>query len=190
MARKKPAEINLYFQQIPDLRNKWPMFLTLGILLIILGILAIIYSGWTTFLTVELLGVLLVIAGVFQIVNGYHARKWTGVSLSLLLGILYIVVGGICIFKPMASAMGVTLLLAAFFFVGGLFRMASSLMYRFDHWGWMFFNGLVSFILGILIVCEWPMSSFWLIGLFVGIDILFSGISWTCLSLAAKKQLK
>jgi uncharacterized membrane protein HdeD (DUF308 family) len=190
MAKKKAEEIIFYFQQIPDLRKKWAMFLTLGVLLVILGILAIIFAGWTTLLTVELLGLLLVIAGVFQIVNGFHARKWTGVSLSLLLGILYIVVGGICIFKPMISAMGVTLLLAAFFFISGLFRMVSSVMYRFDHWGLMFFSGLVSFVLGILIVSEWPMSAFWLIGLFVGIDILFSGISWICLSLAAKNQLK
>ena len=190
MAKKKETQVIFCFCEIPDLRNKWPIFLTAGILLVILGILAITFASWTTIFTVKLLGFLLVIGGIFQIINGFHARKWTGVSLSILLAVLSIVVGAICIFKPIVGAISLTLLFAAFFFVGGLFRMVSSLMYQFDHWGLMFLNGLVSFILGILIVMEWPVTALWLIGLFVGIDMLLSGWSWIFLSLAAKKKLE
>lgn len=193
MAKKKEEreEFDFIFSlsKIPDLKSKWPLFLSLGILLAIVGVLAMAFAGWTTIFTIELLGFFLIAGGIFQMINGVQARKWMGVSLSILLGILYIVFGGICIFRPIASAEGITLLLAAFFFVAGLFRMSSSLMYRFERWGWMFISGVISFLLGILIIAEWPIAAFWLIGLFVGIDLLFSGLNWIFLSLSAKKEL-
>jgi uncharacterized membrane protein HdeD (DUF308 family) len=186
---KKNAEIIFYFREIPNLQKRWSSFLGFGILLVVLGILGIAFAAWTTLFTIELLGVLLILGGVFLLMNGWHARKWVGVSISILLGILYVVLGAICIFKPVASAAAVTLLIAALFFIGGLFRMCASVIYRFDHWGLLFFNGLISFILGILIFMEWPIAAFWVIGLFVGIDLLFSGLNWIFLSLAAKNGL-
>lgn len=190
MAKKNPNEVIFYFREIPDLQKKWRVFLGWGVLLVVLGIFAMIFSGWATIFTIEFLGFLLVFGGIFQMVNSWQARRWTGFSLSFLLGILSFVIGALCILKPVASASAITLLLAAFFFVGGLFRMIFSLQHRFEHWGWMFFNGLIAFLLGILIVAEWPISALWLIGFFVGIDMLFTGLNWIFLSLAAKKQLR
>ena len=184
---KKEIGAALYFRDNPNLQKKWPIFLAIGILLTLVGILAIIYAGWTTILTVELLGFLLVAGGVLLLVNAFQAREWKGVSFSTLLGILNLVVGAICIFKPIVAASSITLLLAAFFFVGGLFRMLSAATYRFDYSGLWFFNGLVAFILGILLVAEWPESSFWVIGTFIGIDMIFNGLSWIAISLAAKR---
>ncbi|MFI5334746.1 MAG: HdeD family acid-resistance protein [Chlamydiales bacterium] len=186
---KKKEELIFYFREIPDLSKKWRMFLVLGILLVILGVLAFAFATWATLFTVEFLGILLLLGGGFQIASCVQARKWTGVSLSILLGILYIVVGAICLFKPLVGAEGLTLLLATFFFVSGLFRMITSFTHRFDHRGLMFFSGLISFILGILIVAEWPIAALWVIGLFVGIDLFFIGWGWIFLSLAAKKTL-
>jgi uncharacterized membrane protein HdeD (DUF308 family) len=178
----------LYFRDSLNLRKKWPLFLCIGILLIILGVLAIIYAGWATVLTIELLGFFLLAGGVLLLVNAFQAKEWQGVSLSILLGLLNIVVGAICIFKPLVAASGITLLLAAFFFVGGLFRMISALAYRFDFsWLW-FLNGLIAFILGILIVTEWPSASLWIIGIFIGIDLIINGCNWVAISLAAKCQ--
>lgn len=192
MGKEKNKDIGvvLYIRDSLDLQKRWPTFLCMGVLLIILGILAIIYAGWTTVLTIELLGVFLLGGGIFLLVNAYQARKWKGVSLSTLLGILNIVVGGICIVKPLVAASGITLLLAAFFFVGGLFRMASAVAYRFDYSGLWFLNGLVAFILGILIVVELPVASFWIIGVFVGIDMIVNGFCWVTVSLAAKRRLR
>lgn len=185
---KKNAEVIFYFREIPNLQKRWSCFLGIGILLVVLGILAIAFAAWTTLFTIELLGFLLLVGGIFLLANGFQARKWMGVSSSILLGILYIVLGGMCIFKPVASAAAVTLLIATLFFIGGLFRISASLMHRFDHWGILFFNGLVSLFLGVLIFSEWPAQSLWIIGLFVGIDLLFSGLNWIFLSLAVKKS--
>lgn len=187
MAKKKDQGVNLQFRDMPDLKTKWPKFLTIGIVLLLLGILAIAFSGFTTVVTVEVLGIFLILGGIFLLANGSQARGWAGVSLSIFLGLLYLVVGGICVFRPLVGAEVITILLAAFFFVGGLFRMVSSLMYRREHWGLVFFNGLVTFILGILIIAEWPIAALWVIGLFVGIDLVLTGISWIYLSLTARR---
>lgn len=175
------------FQEIPDADKYWGWFLLMGILLILLGALAIGFAKWATEFTVILLGFLLTGAGVLQIVSGFYARKWTGFSVSFLLALFYIIAGVLCIFKPMQSALSISLLIAALLLVGGLFRIGSALRYRFDHWKWVVFNGFTAVLLGILILAEWPASAIWVIGLFVGVDLLLMGCYWVWLSLATRR---
>ena len=63
-------------------------------------------------------------------------------------------------------------------------------MMRFEHWGWVLFNGLITFVLGLMIYQQWPLAGLWIIGLFVGIDMILSGWSWLLLSLSARKSIK
>jgi len=184
---KKDLELFVYFYKIPNVHKRWGLFLFIGLLLIALGILAIACAKYATEFTVVLLGLFLVGAGLLQILNGIYAKRWTGYSISLLLGLFYIIAGGLCILKPLASAEGISLLIAALLLVGGTFRLFSSLRYHFDNWGWVFFSGLTSLLLGFLILAEWPASGLWVIGLFVGVDLLLTGIYWVTLSLAARK---
>lgn len=187
MAIKK-IEVVAYFKEIPNIHKYWGWFLFIGILLIALGALAIGHANWATEFTVVFLGFLLTVAGVFQVLNGFYTFKWAGFSLSLLLGLFYIIAGAFCIFKPIQSASGISLLIAALLIVGGLFRTISALNYRFDKWGWVVFNGLVAVFLGFLILAEWPASAVWVIGLFVGIDLVLMGCYWVKLSLAARDK--
>jgi uncharacterized membrane protein HdeD (DUF308 family) len=186
MASKK-HEVIVYFYKLPDVHKYWGWFFAIGILLIALGVLAIGYANWATEFTVILLGFLLAGAGILQIINGVYALKWTGFSLSLLLGLLYVIAGVLCIFKPVISAESISLLIAALLLIGGSFRLFSALRYRFDNWVWVVFNGFIAILLGILILAEWPASALWVIGLFVGIDLLLMGCYWVRLSLAARK---
>lgn len=186
MANKNHETI-AFFYQIPGIKKHWGWFLIIGLLLAVLGVLAIGYANWATEFTVILLGFLLAIAGILQVVSGFYAIKWTGFSLSLLLGMFYIIAGGLCIFKPLQSAEGISILIAVLLLVGGFFRLISALRYRFDHWGLVLFNGLIGIFLGFLILAEWPESALWVIGLFVGIDLLFTGLYWIRLSSAARK---
>lgn len=179
----------VYFHQIPNIKKYWGWFLIIGLLLIVLGALAIGYSNWATEFTVILLGFLLTVAGILQIISGFYSIKWTGFSFSLLLGLFYLIAGALCIFKPLQSAEGISLLIAVLLLVGGFFRLISGLRYRFDHWGWVVFNGLIAIFLGFLILAEWPESALWVIGLFVGVDLLITGSYWVGLSLAARKKL-
>jgi uncharacterized membrane protein HdeD (DUF308 family) len=186
---EKKDELFIKFSKMPNVNKSWGLFFAMGILLIILGVLAIGYAKWATEFTVIFLGVLLTVGGVLQIASGFYAKKWTGFSFSFLLGIFYIVAGLVCTFKPMDSALTIGILIAVLLLVGGLFRMISALRFRFDKWGWMVVNGLISILLGLLILAEWPESAIWVIGLFVGIDLLIMGMYWVKLSWAAR-QLK
>jgi uncharacterized membrane protein HdeD (DUF308 family) len=183
----KKIEVNNNFRDISQGRRYWGWFMTVGILLILLGALAVGYAGWATEFTVIFLGFLLAGAGLLQIISSFYTKKWTGFSHSLLLALFYIIAGGLCIFKPLQSAEGITLLIAALLLIGGSFRLFSALRNRFDYWGLIVLSGLISIGLGILILFEWPSSSFWVIGLFVGVDLILIGWSWILISIAAKR---
>ena len=175
------------FRDIEEVRNNWVWFLALGILLAALGFALISSSVYATIFSVTLLGLLLLSAGVVQIVQAFLARQWSGFFLSLMLGILYIVVGFFCAARPVVAAVSLTFWIAGLLFIIGTFRMLVSLIIRFEEWEWYFFNGLITFLLGIMIYSEWPFSGLWVIGLFVGVDMILSGWSWILLSLSARK---
>jgi uncharacterized membrane protein HdeD (DUF308 family) len=169
-----------------ELKRNWWLFLLLGIGLIILGVFAI-SASWVTALAVAwTFGIILMVSGVFEIVNAFWARKWGGFFLHLLLGILYIVVGENLTENPARAAEFFTLVLAVLFLVGGLFRIIVALTHRFPHWEWALLNGIISLVLGVLIWRHWPETSYWVIGTFVGIELLFTGWSWVMLALTAR----
>lgn len=184
-SRKGNGLIN-YFREINEVRQNWGWFLALGLLLVALGAGVISASYYATVFSVILFGAVLVVTGVVQLVQAFLARQWTGVLLSTLLGILYLVTGFLCVTNPTISAVALTLGIAGFCFIAGMFRMLISLILRFDQWGWVFFNGFITFLLGITIYADWPVSGLWLIGLFIGIDIILSGWSWILLALTAR----
>lgn len=179
--------LNTRFGEIDEVRNNWGWFFALGILLVLLGGGVISSSYYATIFSVFILGIFLIGAGIVQIIQAFLARKWSGLFLCLMIGVLYIVVGAFCALRPAIAAISITLWIAAFCFVVGIFKMLSALILRFEGWGWVFFNGLITFILGAMIYAEWPLSGLWIIGLFIGIDMILWGWSWILLSLTAKK---
>lgn len=179
-------ELNNYFRDISDAKKNWHWFLALGVLLVLLGIGVAGSAYYATVFSVFLLGIFLIAAGIVQLVQGFMARKWSGLFLSLLLGALYLVTGFLCATRPAVAAVSITLWIAAFCMIAGLFRMLSALLLRFDQWGWVFFNGAVTFLLGLLIYSDWPVSGLWVIGTFIGIDLILSGWTWIVLSLTAR----
>lgn len=186
MENRQNITLMPFIKDVAEIRQNWGTFFALGILLVILGTIAVIFNVFTTLFTVSFLGILLIISGAAQIAQSFLARKWSGLFLALLMGVLCIVIGFFCVAKPTVTAAALTLLISAFLLVGGAFRMVSSALLRFEQWGWIFFNGLVTFILGILIYSEWPVSGLWVLGMFIGIDMILSGWSWILLSLSAR----
>lgn len=174
------------FRDVQEIRNNWGWFLALGVLLVVLGAAVISSSYYATVFSMILLGAFLIAGGVIQFIQAFMARKWSGLLLSVALGVLYLIIGFFCLRQPAAAAISITLLIAAFCFIAGLFRMLAALLIRFDQWGWVFFNGLITFILGAMIYSGWPLSGLWVIGLFIGIDMILSGWSWIVLALTAR----
>lgn len=167
-------------------RRNWGWFLALGIVLMLLGVLAIGSMHVVTDIYVVFLGILLLIGGLLQIGYAFWNREWSGFFISLLAGVLYTVVGVMFVTNPTVSAVSLTLLLAAIYLIVGVFRIVGAAMMRFDQWGWALFSGVVNFVLGLLILLGWPETGLWVFGLFIGIDLIVYGWFWVVLSQAIR----
>jgi uncharacterized membrane protein HdeD (DUF308 family) len=171
---------------LAELRGNWGWFMALGVATIVLGML-VIGTPWAgTFAVVWMLSIWLIIAGIAQFVGAFWARRWSGFFLTLLAGILYVAIGILIFDKPVTAAATLTIVIAAFLLVGGAARIVLSFMYRFDGWFWIFLNGAITFLLGLLIWRQWPSDSLWVIGLFVGIEMVFNGWAWVMLALGVR----
>jgi uncharacterized membrane protein HdeD (DUF308 family) len=171
---------------IEEVRKRWFWFFMVGLLLILLGTIAIGSSVLMTLATMELIGWLLIGTGLFQIIHAFSTRGWNGFFVDLLSGILSTVVGALIAASPAATAVTLTLLIAMFLIFGGVSRIVVAISFRFPNWIWLLVHGLINLWLGVAIWQEWPFSGLWVIGLFVGIDMIFNGWSLVMLALAAK----
>jgi uncharacterized membrane protein HdeD (DUF308 family) len=169
----------------PATRN-WRWVLASGIAFVVLGFVALAFSVLTTLASVFVLGWILAFAGIFEAVHAFKIPRWSGFLFDLLAAILYVVVGALMIVRPGAGALSLTLLIGAFFLVGGAFRVVTAGIVRPPNWGWLVVSGLVTLLLGLLIVSEWPASGLWVIGMFLGIDLVFSGTWLTMLALGLR----
>ncbi len=164
----------------------WGWVLTFGIILIILGLIAISVAAITTIISVILVGVLLLIAGVATIIDAFqtwHSRAGY-LILHLVMGLLYIAAGIALLRDPLIGAVTMTLLLAIFYVILGIFRIITSLVFRVTaYWGWRLFSGIVTLLLGIFILSQWPAYSLFVIGLIVGIELLFNGFTYLLLAI-------
>jgi len=167
---------------IEEVRKHSTWFLVLGIALVILGMIAIGWAVATTIVSVIFLGWLLIIGGVLHVIHGFKHRPWSGFFINLLAGVLYAVAGLVMVANPALAAVTLTLLIAMILIVAGLFRLFVAFSTPLDHRGWLILNGVVSILLGVMIWRSWPVSGLWVIGMFVGIDMIFDG--WTEIMLA------
>jgi uncharacterized membrane protein HdeD (DUF308 family) len=171
-------------------RTQWWCFLLLGIALIILGSLCILDPFVPTLASIFVLGFLLIAAGITQIVTAFWAGKWSGMLIHILIGVLYVVVGYMIVDAPVINMVLITKFIAIFLIVSGAFRIISALVMRFQDWGWALVSGCVTLLLGIIINRQLPEASLWVIGLFIGIELIFAGWAWVMLGLGLRAVAK
>jgi uncharacterized membrane protein HdeD (DUF308 family) len=171
-------------EELQRLRRFRLWFLVFGIAMVVFGTLAISWAclASVTVAATLMFGVLMLVTGVGEVIGAFRAGRWSGRLLHLVLGVLYGVVGFTFIEHPARSAVQLTLVIAIFLMVGGLFRILFALVERASGWGWILLNGVVSFLLGLMIYKQWPYSGVWVIGLFVGIELIFNGWAWIMLA--------
>src|SRR5271163_4706191 len=153
-----------------------------GIALIIVVTIAIGSAELMTMVSVMFIGWLLLVAGVFEVVHGFARRAWGGFFINLMGGLLYAVTGILMISHPGLAAATLTLMIAMLLVVAGTFRIFVAFSTPIHHRGWLILNGVVSLLFGIYILSTWPASGLVIIGLFIGIDMIFDG--WTEVMLA------
>lgn len=165
----------------------WFLWLLLGILLMIGGFFLLSTPIITTLASVMIFATLLIAGGFVHVITAFLDKNSNHFWLHLVIAAFTIVIGFLMLFGPGVTVAALTLLIAAFFLSEGVFRIIGSLVSRFPGWGWYLLNGLVSLVLGILILAHWPSSSLCVIGLFIGIDFIFAGWSLVMISLFYRK---
>ena len=187
--------------QQPDLRSvqravagalheHWVLFLVEGIVLLILGALAVLLPPIATLAVTFLFGWLFLISGIVGLVTTFWMRNAPGFWWSLLSAVLGIVVGALLLARPLGGALSLTLVLIAFFIVEG----AASIMFALDHrrelsgqWGWMLVSGIIDLALAMMIFAGLPSTAAWAVGLLVGINMIFGGAALVAMALHARK---
>jgi len=174
--------------ELAPLRSKWGWILALGIVYVIVGFIALGSIVTATAASVFIVGIMMVIAGVAEVINAFQIKTWGKFVLWLILGALYILAGFMTIQNPLLAAAFLTLLLGGTLAISGIMRVILAFsMKEGTTWIWPVLSGAVTLLLGIIILYRWPVSSLYVLGLFLGIDLVIAGASWISVSLGLRK---
>jgi len=169
---------------LDEFHHSWGWVLALGMALIVVGAVCILADSVATLATVLTFGWLLLVGAVISLIHAFQTRTASSFFLHLMSVLLRGVTGFLLIRYPFAGAMSLTLLLASFFIVEGLFRAIGSAALQLPRWGWSALSGVISLALGIVLLLQLPVSSIWFIGFAIGVDMLLDGIAITAAALA------
>jgi uncharacterized membrane protein HdeD (DUF308 family) len=166
---------NAFMAGIEEVGKSWGWLLALGTLLMVLGIVCVGTARTATTVSVFAFGWILVFSGLIWFVSAFQARSWGGVFLYMLNAIIRGATGYVLLRHPDAGAVGITMLLAVVFIVGGVFRAVAAGLIQFPRWGWTVLAGAVAVILGLTLLTEWAAASTFFIGMAIGVDLLLDG---------------
>ena len=171
------------------LHDHWVLYLVEGVVLLVLGTIAIVIPPLATLAATILFGWLFLISGVVGLFTSFWMRAAPGFWWSLISAALGVIVGGWLLAQPVSGAVSLTILLVAFFIIEGVV----SIMFALDHkrelsgrWGWMLVSGVVDLVLGAMILAGLPSTAVWAIGLLVGINMVFGGTALIAMALHAR----
>lgn len=173
-------------------RDHWRLFLIEGIILVVLGLLAVAVPMVASLAVTILFGWLFLISGIVGLITTFVMRQAPGFWWSLLSGVLGVVVGGWLLVEPVQGLVSLTYLLIAFFIVEGI----ATIMFAVEHraalsgrWAWMLVSGVVDLFLAAVILAGLPGTVAWALGLIVGINMVFGGASMIGMALAAHAEM-
>jgi uncharacterized membrane protein HdeD (DUF308 family) len=164
---------------LEPLRAKSGWIIALGVVYVLAGLIALGSVVFATKVTVLVVGIMMLISGAAEVINSFQIKTWGKFILWLLLGVLYIVAGFITFENPLLAAAVLTLFLGFALIASGVMRIVLGFsMQAGMPWLWVVLSGIITLLLGIVIVAHWPVSSLYVLGVFLGIDLIFAGIGW------------
>lgn len=175
------------------MQANWALFLTQGVIMIILGVFAVIWPQISTVAVDFYIGWMFLISGIAGLAVMFLAPSVSAFLWSLLTAALSLVVGILLLWHPVEGTVSLTLVLIAFFIAEGLFQVAAAIKYRdafHDSWGWMAMSGVTDLILAWLMISGWPGTAIWALGLIVGVNLISSGVATTMAALAGRSLTK
>ena len=170
------------------IHDHWVLFLIQGVLLAVLGLLAIGAPFLATVVVVKLAGWLFLIGGVVELAHLFTGRQVPGSLWSFLSAIVSILAGIYVLYRPLSGMLSLTLVLAAFFFAQGITQIFASLSHRrvLKSWIWVLLSGIVDLILGGIIMSGWPETSTWVLGILVGVNLFMFGVALIMTAFASR----
>ena len=186
MSDAVPSPHNLG-EAIHRLRAKWGSILAFGLLLILLGAASLTFALASTLAMVTLNGVLFLVAGAAEIGVGMHARSWRAFFFWVLGGVLYIAVGVFCMLYPLVASAILTLMIGAGLIAAAIVRAYLGVQLPAGPRRSLLWLGCaVTFLLGLTIVVHWPLSSAYVLGTLLGVDLLFHGAGWVSFAIGLR----
>lgn len=162
-----------------------------GILVVVAGILALLSPLVAGLAIAIAVGVLLIASGFSRLFLAFRMGSFGHGLLVFVLGALAIIIGGYMIARPGMALGTLTLVLAVYFAVDGVFQILWAFRLRpIKGWGWALFSGIVSLALGVMIWRQFPVSGVWAVGTLAGIQMVFGGSSVASVCAAARGAAK
>jgi uncharacterized membrane protein HdeD (DUF308 family) len=190
MTMNQPSREQIERAVASSLHEHWKLFLVEGIVLVVLGLIAIVVPPIATLAVEILFGWLFLISGIMGLITTFWMRQAPGFWWSLLSAALGTAAGIVLLAWPLSGVLSLTLVLIVFFAIEG----GVSIMYALEHkrelsgrWGWMLASGVVDLILAVIILAGLPGTAAWAIGLLVGINMLFGGSALIAMALHARE---
>jgi uncharacterized membrane protein HdeD (DUF308 family) len=161
-----------------------------GVVLLLLGILALVFADVVSFISIVAFAAILVVSGVAELI---HALRTRGSDrdrffLAFLSGLLTIAVGAVLIVRPRVGVAGMGLLIAAWLIATGIFRGVTAALDRYRYWGWDLGYGAVSVVLGVWVAARLPASAMWLLGTVIAIELMARGVAMIASSFALRRE--
>lgn len=191
MTIQQPTSSTTRRRRLPpteQLRANWGWFLAMGIIAVVAGFAALAITGFSTLISVVTIGVLVAIVGIVEIVLGFRARGWGQAIYWEISGIFYVAAGIFAWAEPVQASVVLTLLLGAGLLATGVVRTVSGFRHHDRLRGPLILSGIVTGLLGLIILSGWPSNSLFVIGLLLGIELVFTGFNWIFFSLRLRSH--
>ena len=173
------------------IHRHWGLFLLEGILLIVLGSLAVLVPAVASVAATIVFGWILLLSGVIGLITTLRARQAPGFGWSLLSAIIGIAAGLVLLAMPVQGTLSLTAVLIAFLFLEGV----ASILYAFEHrkgssgrWSWMLASGIIDVVLALILMAGLPGTAVWALGLLIGINMIFGGWALVWMALHARSE--
>ena len=162
--------------EMAPLRAKWGWIVALGVVYVLAGFIALGSVVMATVASVFVVGAMMIIAGAAEVISAFQVKSWGKFLLWVLLGALYIIAGFVTFQNPLLAAALLTLILGASLVASGIMRIILAFsMKQETPWIWILLSSVITLLLGLLILAHWPVSSLYILGVFLGIDLIVAG---------------
>jgi uncharacterized membrane protein HdeD (DUF308 family) len=169
--------------------GKWGWFVALGVGQLILGGIASTNLFAADLASVLVIGAAMLAAGIFQIVHAFSARGVRGFLFWLLGGIVYGAAGAVILYDPILASFALSLVAGVLLVVTGMLRTWAGFHSRpAAGWRWLVAAGVLTFLVGVIVIAAWPGIGLWLLGAMLVVDLVFQGWGFIAFGIALRAR--